>query len=111
MRTYLQYTKMVGELAARYMWQSMLPFDEEYRQQQAKQGFPWWTDAPHLGTVMLRDHGPQLTPQQKKAAMGQCQLQPPHQAVRGRNCASSSTVGPVTTVLVAVTRAVTIRPR
>ena len=31
-RAYLQYTEMVGELAARYTWQSVLLFDEEYRQ-------------------------------------------------------------------------------
>ena len=69
-RAYLQYTEMVGELAARYTWQSVLLFDEEYRQWQAKQGFPCGTDAPHLGTVMLRDRGPQLAPQQKKATTG-----------------------------------------
>ena len=61
---------MAGELAARYTWQSVLLFDEEYRQRQAKQGFPWGTDAPHLGTVMLRDRGPQLAPQQKRATTG-----------------------------------------
>jgi len=69
-RAYLQYTEMVGELAACNMWQSLLLFDEEYRQWQAEQDFPWGTDAPHLGTVMLWDHGPQLTPQQKKATTG-----------------------------------------
>ena len=69
-RAYLQYTEM-GELAARYTWQSVLLFDEEYRQRQAKQGFPWGTDALHLGgTVMLRDRGPHLAPQQKKATTG-----------------------------------------
>ena len=68
-RAYLQYTEM-GELAARYTWQSVLLFDEEYRQRQAKQGFPWGTDAPHLGTVMLRDRGPKLAPQQKKPTTG-----------------------------------------
>ena len=56
--------------ATSYTWQSVLLFDEEYRQRQAKQGFPWGTDAPHLGTVMLRDRGPQLAPQQKKATTG-----------------------------------------
>ena len=69
-RAYLLYTEMVGELAARYTWQSVLLFDEEYRQREAKQGFPWGTDAPHLGTVMLRDRGPQPAPQQKKATTG-----------------------------------------
>ena len=51
---------MVRELAARYTWQSVLLVDEEYRQRQAKQDFPWGTDAPHQGTVTLRDRGPQL---------------------------------------------------
>ena len=32
---YLQYTEMLEELAARYTWQSVLLFDEEYRQRQA----------------------------------------------------------------------------
>ena len=53
-----------------YTGKSVLLSDEEYRQWQAKQGFPWETDAPHLGTVMLRDRGPQLAPQQKKATTG-----------------------------------------
>lgn len=54
-QNYLRYTEMIGELAARYTWQSVLLFDDEYRQRQAKIGFDWGTDAPHLGTVMLRD--------------------------------------------------------
>lgn len=54
-KDYLQYTEMIGELASRYTWQSVLFFDDEYRQRQALTGFPWGTDAPHLGTVMLRD--------------------------------------------------------
>ena len=52
-RAYLQYTETVGELVAHYTWKSVLLSDEEYRQWQAKQGFHWGTDAPHLGTVML----------------------------------------------------------
>jgi len=52
---YLKYTQMVGELAARFTWQSVLVFDDEYRQRQAAEGFPWGTDAPHLSTVVLRD--------------------------------------------------------
>ena len=54
-KDYLQYTRMVGELAARFTWQSVLVFDDEYRVRQAAQGFPWGTDAPHLSTVVLRD--------------------------------------------------------
>lgn len=52
---YLRYTEMVGELAARYTWQSVLLYDDEYRQRQAKFLFAWGTETPHLSTVMLRD--------------------------------------------------------
>ena len=60
---------MIGELAARYTWQSVLLLYEEYRQRQAKQDFAWGTPDPHLSTVMLRDRD--RTPQAataKKAA-------------------------------------------
>ena len=40
-KSYLQYTEMVGEPAVRLTWQSVLMFDDEYRQRQAKVGFPW----------------------------------------------------------------------
>lgn len=53
--SYARYTEMVGELAVRYTWQSVLLFDEEYRQRQATLGFDWGTAAPHLSTVVLRD--------------------------------------------------------
>ena len=46
---------MIGELACRFTWTSVLLFDEEYRQRQAAVGFPWGTEAPHLSTVLLRD--------------------------------------------------------
>ena len=54
---------MMGEMAARYTWQSVFLFDEEYRQRQAKHNFVWGTPAPHLSTVMLRDRSrtPQTT--------------------------------------------------
>ena len=52
---YLTYTEMIGELACRFTWTSVLLFDEEYRQRQAAVGFPWGTEAPHLSTVLLRD--------------------------------------------------------
>ena len=51
---YLTYTEMVGELACRFTWTSVLLFDEEYRQHQAAVGFPWGTEAPRLSTVLLR---------------------------------------------------------
>ena len=69
---YLTYTEMIGELACRFTWTSVLLFDEEYRQRQAAVGFPWGTKAPtcqqsccvtdsrglrppHLSTVLLCD--------------------------------------------------------
>ena len=52
---YLTYTEMIGELACRFTWTSVLLFNEEYRQRQAVVGFPWRTEAPHLSTVLLRD--------------------------------------------------------
>ena len=52
---YLRYTEMMGELAARYTWQSVLLFDEEYRQRQVKHDFTRDTPGPHVSTVMLRD--------------------------------------------------------
>jgi hypothetical protein len=55
MENYLQYTTMVGEMACRFTWQSVLVFDDEYRTRQAASDFAWGTDAPHLSTVVLRD--------------------------------------------------------
>lgn len=52
---YIRYTEMVGELGCRFTWQSVLIFDDEYRQRQAADKFPWGTEAPHLATVVLRD--------------------------------------------------------
>ena len=118
-RAYLQYTETVGELSARYTLQSVLLFDEEYRQRLAKQDFPWGTDAPHLGTVTVghsRHHSRRIRQQ------GATPTAAVPSGRRGRNCASSSTVGPVITALVATTNTcappaaaavmtVTIRPR
>jgi hypothetical protein len=52
---YLRYSEMIGELGCRYTWQSVLLFDDEYRQRQWTEQFPWGTSAPHLSTVVLRD--------------------------------------------------------
>jgi hypothetical protein len=57
---YLTYTEMVGELATRYTWASVLLFDDEYRQRQARLGFQWGTEAPHLSTVVLRERQQQV---------------------------------------------------
>ena len=51
---YLRYTEMMGELTARYTWQSVLLFDELYRQRQVKHDFTRDTPGPHVSTVMLR---------------------------------------------------------
>ena len=70
-RAYAKYTEMIGELGSRYTWQSVLTFDDEYRQRQAANGFPWGTEAPHLATVVLRDRVTQQQhPPQRKAAGG-----------------------------------------
>jgi hypothetical protein len=52
---YLTYNDMIGELAARFTWTSVVAFDDEYRQRQAATQFKWGTDAPHLCTVLLRE--------------------------------------------------------
>ena len=52
---YIKYTEMIGELGCRFTWQSVLVFDDEYRQRQHKEGFRWGSEAPHLATVVLRD--------------------------------------------------------
>ena len=56
---YLRYTAMIGELATRFTWASVLLFDDEYRKRQAENKFVWGTDAPHLSTVLLRERPPQ----------------------------------------------------
>ena len=52
---YIRYTEMIGELGCRFTWQSVLIFDDEYRQRQHKDQFRWGSEAPHLATVVLRD--------------------------------------------------------
>jgi hypothetical protein len=56
---YVKYTEMVGELAARFTWASVMIFDDEYRQRQAREKFSWGRDAPYLSTITLCDHPPQ----------------------------------------------------
>jgi hypothetical protein len=67
---YVKYTEMVGELAARFTWASVMIFDDEYRQRQAREKFPWGRDAPHLSTITLRDRPPQQQQQQGKKGQG-----------------------------------------
>ena len=54
-KDYIKYTAMIGELGCRFTWQSVLVFDDEYRQRQHRDGFRWGSEAPHLSTVVLRD--------------------------------------------------------
>jgi hypothetical protein len=61
---------MVGELATRFTWASVMIFDDEYRQRQAREKFPWGRDAPHLSTITLRDRHPQQQQQQGKKGQG-----------------------------------------
>ena len=58
-RSYLKYTAMIGELATRFTWVSVMLFDDEYRQRQAENKSAWGTEAPHLSTVTLRERPPQ----------------------------------------------------
>jgi hypothetical protein len=55
---YLAYTCKVGDLAERFEWRSVLLYDREYRTIQANYKFPWATDTPHLGTVLLKEKPP-----------------------------------------------------
>ena len=45
-RDYLAYTVKVMELAGKYEWQSVLKFDDDYRQLQASYSSPWSYDSP-----------------------------------------------------------------
>ncbi|XP_070209377.1 uncharacterized protein [Littorina saxatilis] len=57
---YLCYTEMVGELGARFSWQSVLLYDDEYRKRQSTSGFAWGTPNPHLSTVILCERAQQV---------------------------------------------------
>ena len=54
-RSYLTYVTKTCELADRYEWSSVLLYDQEYRQQQARHRFPWGSDMPHFHKVHLRE--------------------------------------------------------
>ena len=55
LRSYIAYVAKTCELSDRYVWGSVMLYDEEYRTQQARQQFPWGTDMPHFHTVFLRE--------------------------------------------------------
>ncbi len=58
-REYMNYTFVVNELAGRYQWQSVLSYDREYRQLQAREGFPWGAQVDHLSRVFLKEKLPE----------------------------------------------------
>ena len=47
-KDYLAYTVKVMELASRYVWESVLKYDDEFRQLQAAYGYPWSYNSHHL---------------------------------------------------------------
>jgi hypothetical protein len=49
---YLSYTTKVGELANRFTWQSVMVYDDQYREKQARFGYRWGSDSPHIATVV-----------------------------------------------------------
>lgn len=51
---YLSYTTKVCQLVQRYTLVSVLMYDREYRQLQARHGFRWGTDVPHFHTIHLQ---------------------------------------------------------
>ena len=51
---YLSYTTKVCQLLQRYTLVSVLLYDREYRQLQARHGFRWGTDVPHFHTIHLQ---------------------------------------------------------
>ena len=50
---YLNYSFKVGDLGRTYTWSSILQYDREYHQLQARLGFVWGTDISHLRATTL----------------------------------------------------------
>ena len=50
---YLSYTAKIGDLGGRFVWSSVMLYDDEYRDLQARHGFRWGMDSSHLSTVFL----------------------------------------------------------
>ena len=55
---YLSYTAKVGDLSGRFIWSSVMLYDDEYRELQANHGFRWGMDSSHLSTVFLQARDP-----------------------------------------------------
>lgn len=51
---YLSYTTKICQLVQKYTIVSVLLYDREYRQLQARHGFRWGTDVPHFHTIHLQ---------------------------------------------------------
>ena len=51
----MAYTAKIGELASRYIWASVLEYDQEYRRRQAAARFRCGSDSQHLCTVLLKE--------------------------------------------------------
>lgn len=51
---YHAYTTQIFDFAGRYSWASVLAFDQQYREMQAQNGFPWGTFAPQLELLLLQ---------------------------------------------------------
>ena len=51
---YLSYTTKICQLVQRYTLISVLLYDREYRQMQARHGFRWGTEVPHFHTIHLQ---------------------------------------------------------
>lgn len=54
LRDYMCHTMKICELFKHYQRPSVLQYDREYRHLQARHGFRWGTDCPHLHTLHLR---------------------------------------------------------
>lgn len=66
MLDYSAYTVMISELALNFTWQSVLQYDDAYRERQAQSGFRWGSDPPHLDKLLrVRDF-----PQQQQQKQG-----------------------------------------
>ena len=51
---YLSYTTKICQLVQRFTLISVLLYDREYRQLQARHGFRWGTDVPHFHSIHLQ---------------------------------------------------------
>jgi hypothetical protein len=63
---YLSYTAKIGELANRYTWASVMIYDDDYRDKQARLGFRWGCDSSHLTTVSLEERSFKRQPANNK---------------------------------------------